>query len=70
MPPGVGANVIMPNLTPTKYRRDYLLYENKACLDEETEACKMCLEARIAMAGDTVAYREWGDSRHFENRRA
>jgi len=66
----VGANVIMPNLTPTKYRRDYLLYEDKPCLDEAAEACKMCLEARIAMAGDTVAYGEWGDSRHFENRQS
>lgn len=66
----VGANVIMPNLTPTKYRRGYLLYENKPCLDEEAEACRFCLEARIAAAGDVVAYREWGDSRHFTNRHA
>jgi biotin synthase len=64
----VGANVIMPNLTPTKYRQDYLLYENKPCLDEEAEACKSCLEVRIQMAGDTVAYGEWGDSKHFKNR--
>jgi biotin synthase len=66
----VGANVIMPNLTPAKYRQNYLLYENKPCLDEEAAACKMCLEARISMAGDAVAYGEWGDSRHFENRQA
>ncbi len=65
----VGANVIMPNLTPVKYRQDYLLYENKPCLDEEAEACKSCLEARIFMAGDTIAYGEWGDSRHFKGRR-
>jgi biotin synthase len=64
----VGANVIMPNLTPTKYRQDYLLYENKPCLDEEAEACKICLESRIQMAGDTVAYGEWGDSKHFAKR--
>ncbi len=64
----VGANVIMPNLTPTKYRHDYLLYENKPCLDEEAEACKTCLAVRIAMAGDIVAYGEWGDSRHFADR--
>ena len=30
----VGANVIMPNLTPVKYRESYLLYQNKPCLDE------------------------------------
>jgi biotin synthase len=64
----VGANVIMPNLTPVKYRQDYLLYENKPCLDEEAEECKSCLEARIHMAGDTIGYGEWGDSKHFSER--
>ncbi len=63
-----GANVMMPNLTPVKYRQDYLLYENKPCIDEEAEECKSCLEARIFMAGDTVGYGEWGDSRHFGKR--
>jgi biotin synthase len=58
----VGANVIMPNLTPVKYRQDYLLYENKPCLDEEADACKGCLETRIRMVGDTIAYGEWGES--------
>lgn len=65
----VGANVIMPNLTPVKYRQNYLLYENKPCLDEEAEECKSCLEARIALAGDEIGYGEWGDSRHFKNRK-
>jgi biotin synthase len=64
----VGANVIMPNLTPVKYRQNYLLYENKPCLDEEAEECKSCLEARIALAGDEIGYGEWGDSRHFKRR--
>ncbi|MCX6306825.1 MAG: [FeFe] hydrogenase H-cluster radical SAM maturase HydE [Bacteroidetes bacterium] len=64
----VGANVIMPNLTPVKYRQDYLLYENKPCLDEEAEECKSCLEARIHMAGDTIGYGEWGDSKHHSER--
>ncbi len=64
----VGANVIMPNLTPVKYRQDYLLYENKPCLDEEAEECKSCLEARIHMAGDTIGYGEWGDSKHYVDR--
>ncbi len=30
----IGANVIMPNITPGKYRDDYLLYQNKPCTDE------------------------------------
>jgi biotin synthase len=64
-----GANVVMPNLTPTKYRQDYLLYENKPCLNEEATQCKSCLEMRIRFAGDEVAYGEWGDSKHFANRK-
>jgi biotin synthase len=64
-----GANVIMPNLTPTKYRQDYLLYENKPCLNEEAAQCKSCLETRIRIAGDIVGYGEWGDSKHFANRK-
>lgn len=64
----VGANIIMPNLTPTKYREDYLLYEDKPCTDEDAEECKRCLEARIHMAGGQIGYGEWGDSKHFKNR--
>ncbi len=64
----VGANVIMPNLTPVKYRQNYLLYENKPCLDEEAEECQSCLEARIALSGNEIGYGEWGDSLHFKNR--
>ncbi len=64
----VGANIIMPNLTPVKYREDYLLYEDKPCLDEDASECRNCLEARIHMAGDEIGFGEWGDSKHFANR--
>jgi len=64
----VGANVIMPNLTPVRYRNDYLLYENKPCIDEDAEVCKSCLESRIAMSGNEIGYGEWGDSIHFKLR--
>ena len=63
-----GSNVIMPNLTPVKYRQDYLLYENKPCIDEEAEDCKSCLDIRAFMAGDEIAYGKWGDSIHFKSR--
>ena len=61
----VGANIIMPNLTPCNYRKEYLLYENKPCLDEDAELCRNCLEARVEIAGCEVGYGEWGDSKHF-----
>ena len=52
----VGANVIMPNLTPCEYRKEYLLYEDKPCLDEDAELCRNCLEARIELAGSEIGY--------------
>jgi biotin synthase len=63
-----GANVIMPQLTPTNYRKDYLLYENKPCIDEDKADCKGCLQRRIEMVGRQIAIDEWGDSRHFFTR--
>jgi len=63
-----GANVIMPNLTPTQYRADYRLYEGKPCLDEDRGMCRQCLLGRIAATGYRVALGEWGDSAHFRSR--
>jgi len=64
----IGANIIMPNITPTENRNEYRLYENKPCTDEGAEDCSNCLEARIHMAGNEIGYGEWGDSKHFSNR--
>lgn len=64
----VGANVIMPNLTPLKYRDSYLLYEDKPNIDEEATECKKSLEERIKSVGGTIGYDEWGDSEHFHER--
>ena len=62
-----GANVIMPIVTVPKFRSQYLLYDNKPCVDEEPAQCKDCLRARIASVGDTVGLGKWGDSPHFFN---
>ena len=64
----VGANIIMPNITPTINRENYQLYENKPCIDEGADECTNCLEARIVIAGDDLGYNEWGDSPHFSKR--
>jgi biotin synthase len=60
-----GANIVMPNITPTNYRKLYQLYNDKPCLDENTRQCKSCLDRRIQAAGAEIGYGEWGDSRHF-----
>ncbi len=65
----VGANIIMPNITPGSYRNDYNLYDNKPCTDEEADECTNCLTARISMIHHEIGFDEWGDSKHFSNRR-
>ncbi|MHB9138347.1 MAG: [FeFe] hydrogenase H-cluster radical SAM maturase HydE [Victivallaceae bacterium] len=64
-----GANVIMPNLTDVQYRASYQLYDNKPCLDENSEQCRFCLERRVQSIGETIAWNEWGDSPHFAARK-
>ena len=48
-----GANVVMPNLTPPRYRRDYEIYPNKACIGESPSDCGGCLRRRIVAIGRT-----------------
>jgi biotin synthase len=63
-----GANIIMPNITPGKFRNDYSLYDNKPCVDEEPDECLNCLDVRIQLADGEIGYGEWGDSRRFYRR--
>ena len=46
-----GANVMMPNLTPTDARKHYDLYDNKICMDEEAAKCRLCQEGRVRSVG-------------------
>lgn len=58
-----GANVVMPQLTPEQFRKNYLLYEGKPCIDENAEQCRKCLTRRIESIGRSVAVDTWGDRR-------
>ncbi|HDS85341.1 MAG TPA: [FeFe] hydrogenase H-cluster radical SAM maturase HydE [Phycisphaerales bacterium] len=49
-----GANVVMPNVTPVKYRTRYEIYPGKACLNETAQACQGCLRGRIHAIGRFV----------------
>lgn len=46
-----GANVVMPNLSPTSVRKDYALYDNKICTGDEAAECRVCIAGRIQAAG-------------------
>ncbi len=65
-----GANIIMPNVTDTRFRPAYQLYDNKPCLDENADMCRGCLAGRIAGIGETIGYNAWGDSPRFGRRLA
>jgi biotin synthase len=59
----IGANVIMPNFTPSKYRENYKLYDNKICVSEEYGKCAACT-AGIAMAAGKKIVRSKGYSKN------
>ncbi|MCK9309552.1 MAG: [FeFe] hydrogenase H-cluster radical SAM maturase HydE [Candidatus Cloacimonetes bacterium] len=61
-----GANIIMPNITETKYRGNYQLYKGKPCMDENANQCRGCLETRITSIGEEIGYAQWGDSPHYK----
>ena len=64
-----GANVIMPNVTDTSYRRGYQLYAGKPSLDENSSQSCDNLTRRIRSIGETILWDQHGDSRHYFNRK-
>ena len=50
-----GANVIMPNLSPTAVRKKYMLYDNKICTGDESAECRGCLERRMNFIGYEIS---------------
>ncbi len=63
-----GANVIMPNLTPRKYRRDYEIYPHKAGTERSPHESDAAARAELAAVGRPAA-RGRGDSPRFLRRR-
>src|SRR4030042_6967363 len=49
-----GANVVMPNLTPLKYRIKYEIYPSEACISEIPSDGYSCLNHRIQSIGRRV----------------
>lgn len=59
-----GANVVMPNLSPTTVRKKYALYDNKATDGSESAQCKAALAERMASIGYEVVT-DRGDVRNL-----
>ncbi len=66
----VGANVVMPNITPTSYQPGYLLYENKPLpvANDNGEGELKSLERRLRDLDHVIAYFQQGNSARYEKR--
>ncbi len=49
-----GANVVMPNLSPTSVRELYEIYEGKICTGDEAAHCRSCIQRKIEGVGLSV----------------
>ncbi len=59
-----GANIVMPNMTPPKYRAMYEIYPSKACIDETAIQCQLCMTGRIISIGREIG-KGRGDSPNY-----
>jgi biotin synthase len=50
-----GANVIMPNVTPLKYRQYYEIYPNRICIKEEPADCYSCVKNIVMSLGRKIS---------------
>jgi biotin synthase len=56
-----GANVIMPDMTPARYRQLYEIYPNKKCISEELAQCIPLIRGMLEQMGKKVSD-GYGDS--------
>ena len=63
-----GANVVMPNLTPQRFREEYLIYPDKANVGDRPDEAYQNLAKRMNAVGHNILYNEWGDSVAFTKR--
>ncbi len=64
----IGANVLMPNLTPTCYREDYSLYQNKPGQKEQPEDSLITLQKMVENVDCRIAFGEKGSSKHYSDK--
>lgn len=61
-----GANVVMPNLTPSNQRSKYLLYDGKSFVSDEASECLDFMIRRIKSTG-LIPDMSRGDHQNFDN---
>jgi biotin synthase len=61
-----GANIVMPDYTPSPYRELYQIYPNKMCLNDNPLGCKSCLQLQVESIGRKISDSR-GDSLKIPN---
>lgn len=58
-----GANVLMPNISPTENRKNYSLYNDKIGADDNAERSKAVVDAMLAEIGyvSPIARGDYGE---------
>lgn len=64
-----GANIIMPNITDTRYRKAYQLYRGKPGTNENSDSSRSALQDKIESIGEDIGFGRWGDSPHYKKRK-
>ncbi len=64
----VGANIVMPNVTPQEFREQYFLYQNKTVVHDDAFTYHSQLEKSLNAIGCEIGYQSHGDSQHFAKR--
>ncbi|MCK9594900.1 MAG: [FeFe] hydrogenase H-cluster radical SAM maturase HydE [Candidatus Omnitrophica bacterium] len=49
-----GANILMPNATPLKYRKLYKIYPDKICLSDDAFKCRGCVKKMVLSLGRKI----------------
>ena len=50
-----GANVVMPNIGLSTYKKLFDIYPGKVCVNEDFSKCRNCIESQILAIGRTVS---------------
>lgn len=62
-----GANMVMPNFTPSPYREKLLIYPDEKCLDSDPACCGACIEKKIASIGRSLELEKNPSHRNASN---
>ncbi len=62
-----GANIVMPDLTPSPYREQYQIYPDRKCINDNPLNCKGCLQLQIESIGRKISTSRGDSLKHQDS---